>query len=148
MKSLYWHDYETWGEDPSIDRPSQFAGIRTDENLNIIGDPLMLYCQPSRDFLPKPEACLVTGITPQKALAEGVPEPEFMAQILEELARPGTCGVGYNSLRFDDEVTRYSLYRNFHEPYEREWSKGNSRWDIIDMVRLTRALRPEGDRVA
>ena len=144
MKSLYWHDYETWGEDPSIDRPSQFAGIRTDEDLNIIGEPLMVYCQPTRDFLPKPEACLVTGITPQKALTEGVSEPEFMQRVLAELSKPGTCGVGYNSLRFDDEVTRYSLYRNFHDPYEREWSQGNSRWDIIDMVRLARALRPEG----
>jgi exodeoxyribonuclease-1 len=144
MASLYWHDYETWGEDPSIDRPSQFAGVRTDENLNIIGEPLMLYCQPSGDFLPKPEACLVTGITPQKALLDGVPEPEFIARVLAELGAPGTCGVGYNSLRFDDEVTRYTLYRNFHDPYEREWSRGNSRWDIIDMVRLTYALRPEG----
>lgn len=144
MKSLYWHDYETWGEDPSIDRPSQFAGVRTDEELNIIGEPLMLYCQPSADFLPKPEACLVTGITPQKALSEGVPEPVFIQRVLDELGAPQTCGVGYNSLRFDDEVTRYTLYRNFHDPYEREWSRGNSRWDIIDMVRLTYALRPEG----
>lgn len=144
MKTLYWHDYETWGEVPSRDRPSQFAGIRTDEELNVIGAPLMLYCRPASDVLPKPEACLVTGLTPQKALAEGVSEPEFMAAIYAELAAPGTCGVGYNTLRFDDEVTRYSLYRNFYDPYEREWRNGNSRWDIIDMVRLTRAIRPEG----
>lgn len=144
MTTLYWHDYETWGEVPSQDRPSQFAGIRTDEDLNIIGSPLMIYCQPTDDFLPKPEACLITGITPQRALAEGLSEPEFIAAIHAELSLPGTCGVGYNSLRFDDEVTRYTLYRNFYDPYEREWRNGNSRWDIIDMVRLTRALRPEG----
>lgn len=144
MKTLYWHDYETWGEVPAKDRPSQFAGVRTDEDLNIIGSPLSLYCKPSRDVLPKPEACLVTGLSPQKALAEGVSEPEFIAAIHAELSMPGTCGVGYNTLRFDDEVTRYALYRNFYDPYEREWRNGNSRWDIIDMVRLTRALRPEG----
>lgn len=144
MKTLYWHDYETWGEVPSRDRPSQFAGIRTDEDLNIVGAPLMLYCRPASDVLPKPEACLVTGLTPQKALADGVSEPEFMAAIYAELAAPGTCGVGYNTLRFDDEVTRYSLYRNFYDPYEREWRNGNSRWDIIDMVRLSRAIRPDG----
>lgn len=144
MKTLYWHDYETWGEVPAKDRPSQFAGIRTDEDLNIIGAPLVLYCKPSRDVLPKPEACLVTGLSPQKALAEGVPEPEFIAAIHAELSMPGTCGVGYNTLRFDDEVTRHALYRNFYDPYEREWRNGNSRWDIIDMVRLTRALRPHG----
>ena len=142
--TLYWHDYETFGIDPSRDSPSQFAGVRTDENLNIIGEPLTLFCQPPIDRLPFPQACLITGITPQHALEEGVPEREFIEKIHRELSLPGTCGVGYNSIRFDDEVTRYCLYRNFYDPYEREWKQGNSRWDIIDMVRLTRALRPEG----
>ena len=144
MKTLYWHDYETWGADPSVDRPSQFAGVRTDEDLNIVGEPLVAYCKPPQDVLPHPEACLITGITPQKALAEGLPENEFIASIHTQLSLPGTCGVGYNSIRFDDEVTRYTLYRNFYDPYEREWRNGNCRWDIIDMVRLAYALRPEG----
>ncbi len=144
MKTFYWHDYETWGTDPSIDRPSQFAGVRTNENLEIISDPLVLYCKPVDDVLPNPEACLVTGISPQKAEKEGLNENEFIARIHAEFIQPKTCGVGYNSLRFDDEVTRYSLYRNFFDPYEREWRNGNSRWDIIDMVRLCYALRPEG----
>jgi len=142
--TFYWHDYETWGIDPRRDRPSQFAGVRTDEALNIVGDPLMIYCRPADDILPQPEACLVTGLSPQRALAEGVCEAEFIRAIHAELARPGTCGVGYNSIRFDDEFTRYALYRNFYDPYAREWQNGNSRWDIIDMVRLTFALRPEG----
>ena len=144
QNTLYWHDYETWGEVPALDKPSQFAGIRTDEDLNIIGEPLMIYCKPVADLLPKPEACLVTGLLPQVAAERGLPEYEFIAAIHSELSQPGTCGVGYNSIRFDDEVTRYTLYRNFYDPYEREWRNGNSRWDIIDMVRMTRALRPEG----
>jgi exodeoxyribonuclease-1 len=144
QNTLYWHDYETWGEVPAIDRPSQFAGVRTDEDLNIIGEPLMMYCKPAPDVLPKPDACLITGLLPQFAEEKGLPEYQFIARIHAELSRPGTCGVGYNSIRFDDEVTRYALYRNFYDPYEREWRNGNSRWDIIDMVRMTRALRPEG----
>ena len=142
--TFYWHDYETFGADPSRDRPVQFAGLRTDADLNPIGEPLVIFSRPAGDFLPHPQACLVTGITPQQALAEGIPEAEFIAQIHAELAVPGTCGVGYNSLRFDDEVTRYALYRNFYDPYAREWQNGNSRWDIIDMVRACYALRPEG----
>ncbi|MCF8056010.1 MAG: exodeoxyribonuclease I [Desulfocapsa sp.] len=142
--TLYWHDYETWGADPRRDRPAQFAGIRTDTELKSIGKPLVQYCRPADDMLPQPEACLITGITPQKALAEGLPEAEFMAGIHQELIQAGTCGVGYNSIRFDDEFTRYGFYRNFIDPYAREWRNGNSRWDIIDMVRLTHALRPEG----
>lgn len=142
--TYFWHDYETFGADPKRDWPVQFAGVRTDSELNIIEEPVMLYCRPSEDQLPHPEACLITGITPQQAMNEGVCEAEFMATVHAELARPGTCGVGYNSIRFDDEVTRYGLYRNFYDPYAREWQNSCSRWDIIDMLRLTRALRPDG----
>ena len=142
--SLYWHDYETFGVDPRRDRPVQFAGIRTDLELNVIGEPLNIFCKPANDFLPHPKACLVTGISPQQALAEGVPEAEFIRQIHDEFSQPNTCVVGYNNLRFDDEVTRFTLYRNFFDAYAREWQNGNSRWDIIDMARLTHALRPEG----
>lgn len=142
--TLYWHDYETFGTDPRRDRPAQFAGIRTDEALNEIEEPLVIYCKPAHDFLPHPAACLLTGITPQIADTQGLPEPHFIAHIYAELARPGTCGVGYNTLRFDDEVTRHTLYRNFYNPYDREWQQGNSRWDMIDLVRMTYALRPNG----
>ena len=142
--TLYWHDYETFGADPRRDRPAQFAGVRTDEALNEIGEPLVMYCKPARDFLPHPEACLLTGITPQIADEKGLPEPEFIARIHAEFAQANTCGVGYNTLRFDDEVTRFTLYRNFYDPYAREWQQGNSRWDIIDLVRMTYALRPDG----
>jgi exodeoxyribonuclease-1 len=142
--TFYWHDYETFGANPSRDRPVQFAGLRTDAELKVIDAPLVMYCRPANDYLPHPQACLITGITPQKALAEGLPECEFIARIHRELATPGTCGVGYNSLRFDDEITRHTLYRNFFDPYAREWQNGNSRWDIIDMVRTACALRPEG----
>lgn len=142
--SLFWYDYETTGIDPRRDRPVQVAGIRTDENLDEIGEPLNIYCQPSDDILPHPAACLVTGITPELLARQGMSEVAFMRRVHAELITPGTCGVGYNSLRFDDEVTRYSFYRNFFDPYAREWQGGNSRWDLIDLVRTAYALRPEG----
>ncbi|MDX5373339.1 MAG: exodeoxyribonuclease I [Pseudomonadaceae bacterium] len=142
--SIFWYDYETTGINPRCDRPLQVAGIRTDEQLNEIGTPLNLYCRPSDDILPHPAACRITGIHPQVLLDKGLCEAEFMARVHAELALPGTCTAGYNSLRFDDEVTRYSLYRNFYDPYAREWQGGNSRWDLIDLMRAAYALRPEG----
>ena len=142
--SFYWHDYETFGREPRRDRPAQFAGVRTDAELNEIGAPLMLHCQPAPDTLPDPEACLLTGILPQHCLQHGVPEHAFADAIEGELAKPGTCGVGYNSIRFDDEVTRFLLWRNLADPYAREWQNGCSRWDLLDVVRATWSLRPEG----
>ncbi|MGL4994969.1 MAG: exodeoxyribonuclease I, partial [Deefgea sp.] len=142
--TFFWHDYETFGAVPRLDRPSQFAGIRTDGELNEIGEPLMIYCQPANDFLPDPFACLLTGITPQTCLEKGVPENQFANQIERELATPGTIGVGYNTIRFDDEVTRYLFWRNLMDPYAREWQNDCSRWDLLDVVRATYALRPAG----
>ncbi|PKM13563.1 MAG: exodeoxyribonuclease I [Gammaproteobacteria bacterium HGW-Gammaproteobacteria-3] len=142
--TLYWHDYETFGTDPARDRPVQFAGVRTDLDLRTVGEPLNIYCRPALDTLPQPEACLVTGITPQLAEAKGVCEAEFIGIIQEQMAQPNTCVLGYNSLRFDDEVTRNTLYRNLRDPYQREWQNGNSRWDLLDVLRAAWALRPEG----
>ena len=142
--SFFWHDYETFGVVPRRDRPAQFAGVRTDAELNEIGEPVMLHCQPAADSLPDPESCLLTGITPQHCLEQGVPELAFAAAIETQLAKPGTVGVGYNSIRFDDEVTRFLFWRNLIDPYAREWQNGCGRWDLLDVVRATCALRPEG----
>jgi exodeoxyribonuclease-1 len=142
--TFFWHDYETFGRVPRRDRPSQFAGVRTDAELNELGAPLMQYCQPAPDFLPEPEACLLTGILPQTCLAQGLPEHAFAALIEEQLATPGTVGVGYNSIRFDDEVTRHLFWRNLIDPYEREYKNDCGRWDILDLLRVAWALRPEG----
>ena len=142
--SFFWHDYETFGLSPRRDRPAQFAGLRTDAQLREIGEPLTLYCKPAPDTLPQPEACLLTGILPQTAEQRGVAEHAFAAAIEAELAQPGTIGVGYNSIRFDDEVTRFLFWRNLIDPYAREWQNGCGRWDLLDVVRTVWALRPEG----
>lgn len=142
--TFFWHDYETFGAQPRRDRPAQFAGIRTDAELNEIGAPLMHYCRPAPDTLPDPESCLITGIVPQTCLEHGLPEHAFAAAIHRELSSPGTIGVGYNSLRFDDEVSRFLFWRNLIDPYAREWQNGCGRWDLLDAVRCAWALRPEG----
>ena len=142
--TFLWHDYETFGANPRRDRPAQFAAIRTDLQLRQIGEPLVLFCKPAPDYLPSPEACLITGITPQQCLAQGVSEDSFARQIEAAFSQPGTIGVGYNTIRFDDEVTRHLFWRNLIDPYAREWQNGCGRWDILDVVRMVYALRPQG----
>lgn len=144
QNTYLFHDYETFGADPVLDRPAQFAAIRTDQDLNIIGEPEVFYCQPTDDYLPQPEAVMITGITPQIAKARGTNEAEFAAKITKLFCQPSTCVIGYNNIRFDDEVTRHLLYRNFYDPYGWSWQNGNTRWDMLDIMRACYALRPEG----
>ncbi len=142
--SFLFYDLETFGSDPRRTRIAQFAAVRTDAALNLIEAPISFYVQPANDLLPSPVATLITGITPQHAWREGVSEAEAFARIAEEMSRPETCALGWNSLRFDDEFVRHGLFRSFHDPYEREWRGGNSRWDLLDVMRLAHALRPDG----
>lgn len=142
--SFLFYDLETFGKDPRTTRIAQFAAIRTDADLNEIDAPISVYVKPAEDLLPSPGATLVTGITPQQALRDGIHEAAAFALIQNEMARPETCSLGYNSLRFDDEFIRFGLFRNFYDPYEREWRGGNSRWDLLDVLRMAHALRPEG----
>lgn len=144
VPGFLFYDYETFGTQAARDRIAQFGAILTDGNLHPIAEPEIFYCRPAQDMLPHPEACLLTGITPQKAEAEGYSEWEFAHRINELMSRANTCTLGYNSFRFDDEFTRYLFYRNAIDPYAREYKNGNSRYDIIDLVRLCYALRPDG----
>jgi len=143
-ESFFFYDLETFGQDPRRTRIAQFAAVRTDVQLRVIEEPISFFVQPGEDLLPSPQATMVTGITPQHALREGVTEAEAFARIAEQMSRPQTCTLGYNSIRFDDEFVRCGLFRNFHDPYEREWRGGNSRWDLLDVLRLAHALRPDG----
>lgn len=144
QSTFLFHDYETFGTHPALDRPAQFAAIRTDSEFNVIGEPEVFYCKPADDYLPQPGAVLITGITPQEARAKGENEAAFAARIHSLFTVPKTCILGYNNVRFDDEVTRNVFYRNFYDPYAWSWQHDNSRWDLLDVMRACYALRPEG----
>lgn len=142
--TYYWHDYETLFRNPRRCRPAQFAAVRTDEDLNVVGEEAVLYAKPAPDVIPDPEACLIHGISPLTLLERGVEEAEFARRIYEELSVPETCAVAYNGVSFDHEVTRFLLYRNLRDPYRWHWDNGCSKWDLIDVIRAAWALRPEG----
>lgn len=143
-KTFFFYDLETSGLDPRNDRIMQFAGIRTDMDLKPIGEPYDVLVKLNDDTLPSPEALMVTGITPQQTQADGYTEAEFAKLLVEEIFTPDTIATGFNSIRFDDEFVRHLLWRNFYDPYEWTWKDGRSRWDLLDVTRMTRALRPEG----
>lgn len=143
-QTFFWYDLETSGTNPRNDRVMQFAGQRTTLDLKPVGEPVNVLIKLTPDILPEPDAVLITGITPQMTLADGVTEAEFMRMFAEEVATPGTIFVGYNSVRFDDEFMRFMHWRNFYDAYAWQWKESRSRWDLLDVVRMTRALRPEG----
>lgn len=142
-QTFFFYDLETSGVNPRSARVMQFAGQRTSLTLKPIGEPVNIFIKLAPDVVPEPDAILVTGITPQQTLRDGISEVEFLRIFCDEIATKDTIFVGYNTVRFDDEFMRFMLYRNFYDPYEWQWKDGRSRWDLLDVVRMTRALRPD-----
>jgi exodeoxyribonuclease-1 len=141
--TFFFYDLETSGIEFATQRIMQFAGIRTTMALEQIGQPVNVLIRLSDDILPTPMAIAITGITPQQT-KNGLTEAAFVELLQHEICTPGTIMTGYNSVRFDDEFLRYTLYRNLCDPYAWAHTDGRSRWDLLDVVRLTRALRPDG----
>ena len=141
--SFYWYDLETTGLLPRWDRITQFAGQRTDMNLDPVGDPFVTYVQIPPQVLPDAASALITGITPQRLQAEGISEWDAINEIHTQLSQPGTCTIGYNNLSFDDEFVRFTLFRNLFPPYRREFNQGNSRFDLYTVVKAAAAMRPD-----
>lgn len=142
--TFFFYDLETSGLDPRNDRIMQFAGQRTDMDLNPIGESYNVLVKLNDDTLPSPEAVMVTGITPQSTHADGYTEADFARFLKTEIFTADTITVGFNNVRFDDEFIRALFWRTFNDPYDWCWDNGCSRWDMLDVIRMTRALRPEG----
>jgi exodeoxyribonuclease-1 len=142
--TFYFYDLETSGVNPRDARIMQFAGQRTNLHLEPVGEPHDILIKLTDEILPEPDAIFITGITPQKTVTDGVTEVEFLRMFHEQIATPGTIFVGFNTIRFDDEFMRYAMWRNFYDAYEWQWKDQRSRWDLLDVVRMTRALRPDG----
>ena len=94
--------------------------------------------------MPSAQSIGITGITPQYCQDHGLVEADFARAIHKEMIRENTISVGYNSMRFDDEVSRFTFWRNFISPYDREFDNGCSRFDLFPLVVATWALRPDG----
>lgn len=142
--SFYFYDLETTDINPRAGRIMQFAGQRTSLTLEPLGLPDDITIKLTDEILPEPDAIMVTGITPQSTIAEGITEAEFLRYFQENICQPETIFVGFNNVRFDDEFMRFTMYRNFYDAYEWSWQDKRGRWDLLDTLRMTRALRPDG----
>ncbi|CAL4324385.1 exodeoxyribonuclease I [Buchnera aphidicola] len=140
--SFLFYDYETFGLHPALDKPAQFACIRTDSDFNVIQKPIVLYCYPPNDYLPNIQSVLTTHISPIHAYKIGMNEFFFSKKIFDIFNVCNTCIVGYNNIQFDDEVTRNIFYRNLLDSYSWCWKQNNSRWDVIKIILACYVLSP------
>ncbi|MDZ4137695.1 MAG: hypothetical protein U1D66_02320 [Erythrobacter sp.] len=91
---------------------------RADHWFNVGGLSVNLRCRIASHIIPSPQALIVTGVTPAQLVDPALPSLfEFTQTIMELTERwaPSTW-VGFNTIRFDEEVLRQAFYQNLLLP--------------------------------
>jgi exodeoxyribonuclease-1 len=140
-KSLVLFDLETTGLERRYDQPVQFAAIRLDANLGEL-DNVNWLARPQKHIIPAPAALATHGRGIDQILSAPLSHYELMT-LIEELAIRWAPAIwlGFNSLRYDDEIVRYNLYAALRQPYAMQYH-GNSRADVMQASRLASVLDP------
>ena len=126
-----FYDLETSGLCPSFDQILRFACIITDSDLNEI-DRHEISIKLRPDVVPSPSALSVTRLSISD-IKEGVCEYEALIQTHQLFNRPNQINIGYNSLSFDNNMLRFSFYRNLLDPYSHQFKNNTFRADVMNI---------------
>lgn len=111
-----FYDFETTGLDTKFSQPIQIAAIAVDEDFVQIDDPINLRCKLKDGVIPNPSALLVHKV-PIDLLKNEQSFYSMMDYIHKKFTSWGPAiFIGYNSIRFDEEILRSSFFNHFMIP--------------------------------
>ena len=142
--AFVFYDLETTGISPAFDQPLQFAAISTDEHF-VEKARVNICCRLAPHILPSPQALAVTGVTPEQLTDPSLPTLLEFAQQVAELTETWAPAiwVGYNTMKFDEEVLRQTFYQNLLPNVYATQFNGNTRFDILPAVYAVAVRGPE-----
>lgn len=139
--NFLFYDLETSGLKMCWDVPLQAAFLQTEPDLSLIRE-ITLRCRLPHHIIPAIDALMVTGVSPRMLQEQPLDHIEMMAQIARILTdcRPAML-LGFNTLKFDDEVLRHSFFQTLLPPYCGAMT-GGGRADVLNMLRAVALLEP------
>lgn len=140
--SFVFFDTETTGLKPGFDQIVHFAAIRTDANLEKI-DRFEARSRLLPHVLPHPTALRTNGLPIAQLVDRDLPSHYEMVRAIRQklLSWSPSVFVGYNSIRFDEEMLRHALFQTLHPAYLTS-NHGNCRADVLSLVMAASAISP------
>lgn len=119
-----------------------FAAIRTDGNLDEI-DRFQVRSRLLPHVVPHPSALCTNGLPIGHLLDETLPAHYDMVRSIRQrlLSWSPSIFIGYNSIRFDEEMLRQALFQTLHNAYLTN-THGNCRADALSLVMAATTLSP------
>ena len=127
-----FYDFETTGLDTKFSQPIQIAAVCLDENFKEL-DRIDQKCKLNDGIIPHPLAMLVTRV-PIDDLKNKQSFYDMMDYVHGKFKSWGPAiFIGYNSIRFDEEILRSGFFQSLHDPYLTN-TENNSRTDLFKIV--------------
>ena len=136
-------DFETSGRSSSWDQIIEVGAVLVNDNFQVLADPLNIRCSLKPGLVPEPYALIVNNTTPQILRKTNLSHYGMLSQMVEQFNKwSPAVFVGYNSISFDEEFLRKSLFKTLNEPYLTQYS-GNKRADILGLIRTAHLYYPD-----
>jgi exodeoxyribonuclease I len=140
--SFVFFDTETTGLKAGFDQILQFAAVRTDANLNEV-DRFEMRCRMLPHVLPHPSALKVNRLPMERLADVNLPTHYAMVSHIQRtlLSWSPAVFVGFNSIRFDEEMLRHALFQCLYPAYLTSNNK-NCRADALSLLMAASTASP------
>jgi exodeoxyribonuclease-1 len=132
--SLVFYNTKASGTETFFDQILQFTALQTNEHFTEMGR-FEIRCRLLPYVVPTPRMIIDSGMRPSQLTDPSLPSHyEMVCSVRAKLLSwSPTLLIGWNSLRFDEQLLRQALYKTLHSPYFTN-SAGNSRSDLMRIV--------------
>jgi exodeoxyribonuclease I len=141
MSNFVFYDFETSSSNKYWGQIIQIGAILTNENLEEL-DRYDARCRLSPGIIPEAMALIVNKSSPKMLKGSNLSHYEMIRQFVDTLKKWGKATyVGFNSIEFDEEFLRCTLFQTLEYPYLTS-TNGNTRGDILSLARAANLYYP------
>mgnify|MGYP000267572664 FL=1 len=141
MSNLVFYDFETCSSNVSYGQIIQVGAILVNDNFQEL-DRYEGRCKLSPGVVPEAMALLVNKTTPKMLKETNLSHYQMIRQLVDKFKKwKNSTFIGYNSINFDEEFLRRTLFKNLDYPYLTV-TNGNERADLFSLTRASYLYYP------
>ncbi len=142
MPNYVFYDFETCSSNVSYGQIIQAAAVLVNDNFQEL-DRYEGRCKLSPGVIPEAMALLVNKTTPKMLKETNLSHYQMIRQMMDKFNQwKNSIFIGYNSIEFDEEFLRRTLFKNLEYPYLTV-TNGNERGDLLGLARAAHLYYPD-----
>ncbi len=142
MSNLVFYDFETCSSNVSYGQIIQAAAVLVNDKFQEL-DRFEARCKLSPGVVPEAMALLVNKTTPKMLKETNLSHYQMVRQMVNKFKQwKNSIFIGYNSINFDEEFLRRTLWKNLEYPYLTN-TNGSERGDLFSLARACHLYYPD-----